>query len=50
MNQPYFEDVEPGDEIGPLVKQPSREEVRTARARLTNVEDRIAASGGVVEV
>jgi acyl dehydratase len=29
MNQPYFEDVEPGDEIGPLIKQPSREEVRT---------------------
>jgi acyl dehydratase len=29
MNQPYFEDIEPGDEIGPLVKQPSREEVRT---------------------
>ena len=29
MNQPYYEDVEPGDEIGPLVKQPSREEVNT---------------------
>ena len=29
MNQPHFEDVEPGDEIGPLVKQPSREEVHT---------------------
>ena len=28
MNQPYFEDVEPGDIIGPLIKQPSREEVR----------------------
>lgn len=28
MNQPYFEDVEPGDIIGPLVKEPSREEVR----------------------
>ena len=27
MSQPYFEDVEPGDEIGPLVKQPTREEV-----------------------
>lgn len=28
MSQPYFEDVALGDEIGPLVKQPSREEVR----------------------
>lgn len=27
MMQPYFEDVEPGDEIGPLIKQPTREEV-----------------------
>ena len=27
MSQPYFEEVEPGREIGPVVKQPSLEEV-----------------------
>ena len=27
MSQTYFEDVAPGHEIGPLVKQPSREEI-----------------------
>ena len=27
MNQLYFEDVEPGQQIGPLVKQPSRDEI-----------------------
>ena len=28
MSQVYFEDVEPGDEIGPLVKEPTKEQVR----------------------
>lgn len=26
--QPYFDDVEPGDEIGPVQKVPNREEIR----------------------
>ena len=28
MSQTYFEDVEPGYEIGPLVKDPTREQIR----------------------
>ena len=28
MSQTYFEDVEPGDEIGPLVKEPTKEQIR----------------------
>ena len=28
MSQVYFEDVEMGDEIGPLVKEPTREQIR----------------------
>jgi len=28
MSQVYFEDVEPGDEIDPLVKEPTKEQVR----------------------
>jgi acyl dehydratase len=42
MNQPYFEDVEPGDEIGPLVKQPSREEV-TAFAKVSRLGGRFTS-------
>ena len=42
MNQPYFEDVEPGDEVGPLVKQPSREEV-TAFATIAKLGGRFTS-------
>ena len=28
MSQTYFEDIEPGDEIGPLVKEPTKEQIR----------------------
>ena len=28
MSQTYFEDVEPGDDIGPLVKEPTKEQIR----------------------
>ncbi|MQF48806.1 hypothetical protein FIM08_02755 [SAR202 cluster bacterium AC-647-N09_OGT_505m] len=27
MSQTYFEDVDPGDEIGPLVKEPTKEQI-----------------------
>ncbi len=36
MSQPYFEDVAPGDEISPLIVQPTREEV-LAFTRLTRL-------------
>ncbi len=36
MSQPYFEAVAPGDEIGPLIVQPTREEV-LAFIRLTRL-------------
>ena len=42
MNQPYFEDVEPGDEIGPLIKQPTREEV-TAFAKVSRLGGRFTS-------
>ena len=42
MNQLYFEDVEPGDEIGPLIKQPSREEVTTF-AKVSRLGGRFAS-------
>ena len=28
MSQVYFEDLEPGDEVGPLAKTPTREQIR----------------------
>jgi acyl dehydratase len=28
MSQVYFEDVEPGDDVGPLVKEPTKEQIR----------------------
>ena len=28
MSQVYFEDLEPGDEVGPLPKTPTREQIR----------------------
>ena len=45
MSQPYFEDVEMGDEIGPLIKQPSREEVRTF-ANLSHLSGRFTSVEG----
>ena len=45
MSQPYFEDVEPGDEIGPLIKQPSRAEVRTF-AELSHLSGRFISDEG----
>ena len=45
MNQVYFEDVEPGDQIGPLVKQPGTEETR-AFAELSRLSGRFVSSDG----
>ena len=45
MSQPYFEDIELGDEIGPLIKQPSREEVR-AFAELSHLSGRFTSVEG----
>ena len=45
MSQPYFEDVELGDEIGPLIRQPTREEVRTF-AELSHLSGRFVSEEG----
>ena len=45
MSQLYFEDVEPGDEIGPLIKQPTRDEVRTF-AELSHLSGRFTSDEG----
>ena len=45
MSQVYFEDVEPGDEVGPLVKQPSVEETR-AFAELSRLSGRFVSRDG----
>ena len=45
MSQVYFEDVEPGDQIGPLVKQPSVEETR-AFAELSRLSGRFVSADG----
>ena len=45
MSQPYFEDVEIGDLIGPVVKRPKREEVR-AFAVLSKLPDRFISDEG----
>ena len=48
MAQVYFEDVQPGDEIGPLVKQPTRDEVR-AFSKLTQLAGRFVSDEGARE-
>jgi acyl dehydratase len=45
MNQRHFEDVELGDEIGPLIKQPTRDEVRTF-AELSHLSGRFTSEEG----
>lgn len=45
MNQVYFEDVEPGDLVGPIVKQPGVEETR-AFAELSRLSGRFVSSEG----
>ena len=45
MSQVYFEDVEPGDQIGPLVKQPGVEETR-AFAELSKLSGRFISRDG----
>ena len=45
MSQTYFEDVELGDEIDPLIKEPSREEVRTF-AELSHLSGRFTSVEG----
>ena len=45
MSQTYFEDVELGDEIGPLIKQPSQEDVRTF-AELSHLSGRFTSVEG----
>lgn len=47
MSQVYFEDVEVGDEIGPLVKQPSVEETR-AFAELSRLSGRFVSEDGAL--
>ena len=47
MSQVYFEDVESGDEIGPLVKQPSVEETR-AFAELSRLSGRFVSEDGAL--
>ena len=48
MSQVYFEDVEPGDQIGPLVKQPSVEETRVF-AELSHLSGRFVSGEGARE-
>lgn len=48
MSQVYFEDVELGDQIGPLVKQPSVEETR-AFAELSHLSGRFVSEDGAVQ-
>ena len=48
MSQVYFEDVEPGDQIGPLIKQPSVEETR-AFAELSRLSGRFVSADGARE-
>ena len=45
MSQVYFEDVEPGDQIGPRIKQPSVEETR-AFAELSRLSGRFVSADG----
>ncbi len=45
MSQIYFEDVELGDQIGPLVKQPSVEETRVF-AELSRLSGRFVSEDG----
>ena len=45
MNQVYFDDVEPGDQIGPLVKQPGVEETK-AFAELSRLSGRFVSRDG----
>ena len=47
MSQVYFEDVEVGDEIGPLVKQPGVEETR-AFAELSRLSGRFVSEDGAL--
>jgi acyl dehydratase len=48
MSQVYFEDVEPGDQIGPRIKQPSVEETR-AFAELSRLSGRFVSADGARE-
>ncbi len=45
MTQPCYEDVEPGDIIGPMVKQPSRQETY-AFAALSRLSGRFVSDDG----
>ena len=48
MSQVYFEDVEPGDQVGPIVKQPSVEETR-AFAELSHLSGRFVSQDGAMQ-
>ena len=48
MSQIYFEDVGLGDEVGPLIKQPTREEVRTF-AELSHLSGRFISEEGALD-